>query len=104
MLLPLLSRKLKRTVPALISHPSLLAHTIYQSLGFDASLVEEGFGLAGTSAGKNPSGGWDGISDIILGNKEWFEAWIDGERKCENGIPALYLVSSLLIDCHFFSC
>ena len=27
-------------------------------------------------------GDWEGISDIILGNKDWFESWLLGERKC----------------------
>lgn len=26
---------------------------------------------------------WDGISEVILGKKEWFEAWMEGERSCE---------------------
>jgi RAD50-interacting protein 1 len=85
LLLPLLSRKLKRIVPSLIPHPSLLAHTIYQALAFDAALVEEGFSLSGTSVGgKNGNAEtWDGISEVILGEKEWFEAWMEGERKCK---------------------
>ena len=24
---------------------------------------------------------WDGISEVILGKKEWVEAWVEGERK-----------------------
>ena len=26
---------------------------------------------------------WEGISEIILGHKEWFDAWMEGERACE---------------------
>lgn len=89
--LPLLARKLNRTVPSLLKRPSLLAHTIYEALAFDAALVEAGFCLAGTSADKHePNDGsqegndkWDGMSEVILGQKEWFDAWIEGERKCE---------------------
>lgn len=91
LLLPLLSRKLRKTSPALIAHPPILAHTIYQALAFDTSLKEEGFGLRGTSAGAKTQGDakrdedpqWDGISEVILGKKEWFEAWMEGERACE---------------------
>jgi hypothetical protein len=91
LLLPLLSRKLSRTVPTLMTRPSLLAHTIYQALAFDAALVEGGFGISGTSAGRAEIGGavkdgedkWDGISEVILGKKEWFDAWMEGEKKCE---------------------
>ncbi|KAI0095281.1 TIP-1 family-domain-containing protein [Irpex rosettiformis] len=89
LLLPLLSRKLRKTIPTLISHPPILAHTIYQALAFDSSLKEEGFDLGGTSAAatepqdkrsKAESSKWEGISEVILGEKEWFEAWMEGER------------------------
>ena len=89
-LLPPLTHKLRHTVPRLLHHPSLLAHTIYQALAFDASLRRQGFGIKGTSVPtklpkpKDPGGKdqWEGISDQILGEKEWFEAWLEGERKC----------------------
>ncbi|KAF7792494.1 hypothetical protein EIP86_003535 [Pleurotus ostreatoroseus] len=87
LLLPLLSRKLRRTIPALLPHPPILAHTIYQALTFDSALRDEGFDLAGTSAtskAKEKDGKevkkWEGISEVILGKKEWFEAWMEGER------------------------
>ncbi|KAK0198491.1 TIP-1 family-domain-containing protein [Armillaria mellea] len=82
LLFPLLSRKLRRTVPLMLSHPSLLAHTIYQALSFDAALAEEGFTITDTSAQDAfESSKWPGVADIILGKKEWFDAWIDGEKK-----------------------
>ena len=89
LLLPLLSRKLRKTVPALIAHPPVLAHTIYQALTFDSSLREEGFELDGTSAAPatekgTEEGRWQGISEVILGKKEWFEAWMEGERVCKS--------------------
>ncbi|KAF7320188.1 hypothetical protein MKEN_00803300 [Mycena kentingensis (nom. inval.)] len=85
LLFPLLSRKLRRSMPSLLPHPPLLAHTIYQALLFDAAVREEHFTLAGTSAsssGKSEDGDkWDGTSDIILGNDEWFSAWMEGEKQ-----------------------
>ncbi|KAG6919592.1 hypothetical protein DXG01_004256 [Tephrocybe rancida] len=82
LLLPLLSRKLKHIMPSLLPHPSLLAHTIYQALVFDASLSDEGFLIHGTSASKEYThqGKWEGVSEVILGNLEWFEAWLRGEQ------------------------
>lgn len=82
LLFPLLSRKLKRSVPSLLSRPSLLAHTIYQCLSFDTALAEEGFSISNTSAGLAGKTERPGIVQVILGNNEWFDAWIDGERKC----------------------
>lgn len=91
LLLPLLSRKLRRTVPSLTAHPPVLAYTIYQALSFDSALREEGFELTGTSAvlaGEDKADSkWDGISEVILGKKEWFEAWMEGERQCRCCLP-----------------
>lgn len=27
---------------------------------------------------------WEGLSEIILGRKEWFDAWLAGEQRCES--------------------
>ena len=67
---------------------------MYQALAFDAALTEEGFGIRGTSEDfdvlktgnlliTEEGDKWNGISEVILGTKEWFEAWVEGERKCE---------------------
>ncbi|KAJ7456570.1 TIP-1 family-domain-containing protein [Mycena latifolia] len=85
LLFPLLSRKLRRSMPALLPHPPHLAHTIYQTLVFDATVGEEGFSLAGTSAERHQAGEkddkWNGVSDVILGKEEWFATWMDGEKQ-----------------------
>lgn len=85
LLFPLLSRKLKRTISSLLPHPPLLAHTIYQALAFDAAIVTDGFRLEKTSAGSvgSQENQWKGVSEVILGNAEWFEAWLSGEKKCK---------------------
>ncbi|KAL1739732.1 TIP-1 family-domain-containing protein, partial [Schizophyllum fasciatum] len=82
-LLPLVQRKLKRTIPTLLQRPSLLAHTIYQTLGFDATLIEQGFSLRGTSAASTAEDPdqWEGVSETVLGTKEWFDAWMEGEKR-----------------------
>ncbi|KAI0666341.1 TIP-1 family-domain-containing protein [Trametes maxima] len=82
-LLPVIERKLHRTIPALLAHPPILAHTIYQALAFDTALKDEGFDLPGTTVAPVDDNDthWDGISDVILGKKAWFEAWVEGERK-----------------------
>lgn len=83
-------------MPSLLPYPSLLAYTIYQSLSFDASLAEADFSVIGTSASaaslEDSSSGK--ISEVILGRKEWFDAWVDGEKQCQL-FPLL--IKSLLI-------
>ena len=40
---------------------------------------------------------WDGVSEVILGKREWFDAWMEGEMKCEftevSLSTELYLIS-----------
>jgi len=84
LLFPILARKMKRSMNQLLRDHRLLAQTIYQALAFDSQLIEDGFSLAGTSTGRKGSENmnWEGISDVILGNKEWFDAWLEAERQC----------------------
>ena len=85
LLLPIISRKIRKSIPGLLPHPPLLAHTIYQALTFDSALRDAGFGLNGTTQQltDETSKDWEGISEVILGQKEWFETWVRGERTCE---------------------
>jgi len=82
-LLPILSRKIRKTVPQLLSRPSLFAHLIYQTLEFDSALVGEGFKIESTSAAETSDEPWRGISEVILGNPGWFNAWLQAEKKCQ---------------------
>jgi hypothetical protein len=97
LLLPILARKIKRSMDHLIRDPRLLAQTIYQALAFDSQLIEDSFSLAGTSTsrkgGENTN--WEGISDVILGNKEWFDAWLEAERQCRCTIHHAGLTNNL---------
>lgn len=98
-LLPILSRHIRRTIPSLLPHPPLLAHTIYQALAFDTSLREDGFSLSGTLSGCDTDAEWKGVSEVILGRKEWFDIWVEGEKACEHRclMMRVSLVSHMLI-------
>jgi hypothetical protein len=53
-------------------------------LAFDASLREDGFSLSGTFSGRYADDAeWKGISEAILGRKEWFDRWVEGEKACK---------------------
>ncbi|KAG1754984.1 RINT-1 family protein [Suillus paluster] len=80
LLVPILERKLRRTVPTLLSHPALLAHTVYQTLIFDSNMRELGYEFV-VSAEAKKSEEKGGVSSVILGQKEWFDAWLEGEKK-----------------------
>lgn len=47
-----------------------------------------GFGLEGTLAAGDTVEGvspppWEGVSEVILGNQEWFNTWLEAEKKCK---------------------
>lgn len=86
LLLPILERKLKRSVPLLLTRPALLAHTVYQSLIFDSSLRDMGYEFVQDKQEVPDEGKREaergGISKVILDQKDWFKAWLEGEKKC----------------------
>ncbi|KAG6331170.1 hypothetical protein ID866_7919 [Astraeus odoratus] len=81
LLLGILERKIKRSVPQLLGHPALLAHTIYQSLVFDTSVRDLGYEFEQVEGKNEEEAEKGGLSRIILDQKEWFDAWIEGEKK-----------------------
>lgn len=85
LLFPILGRKIRRSVPQLLTQPSLLAHTIYQALLFDAAIREAGFTLANTwecrGITEHKPKEWPGVADVILSHKAWFDEWMEAERR-----------------------
>lgn len=85
LLFPILGRKIRKSVPQLLAQPSLLAHTIYQALLFDAAVRESGFTLANTwecrVTKQHKSKEWPGVADVILSHKSWFDEWMEAERR-----------------------
>ena len=54
---------------------------VYQVIAFDEAVRASGFSLKGTMSQQQEE--WDGLCDVILNNAEWFEAWLEGEKKCQ---------------------
>lgn len=47
-------------------------------------MKDDGFSLAGTlSVRSQETTNWDGIAEVILGRKEWFDRWMEGEKECK---------------------
>lgn len=76
LLLPSLSARLQHHIPQLLSLPPVLAHTIYQTLEFDGVLRSRNYRPRGHV------GDWEGLSQVILGKREWFDRWVEGEKAC----------------------
>jgi hypothetical protein len=67
------TRKLQKTMPQLTSHPNWLSHTIHQVLQFDKDLSEE-FAYDQYTE----------LSNVVLGNPTWFNAWFQAEKSCKH--------------------
>ena len=81
-LLPLPLSLLNARLPLLLppAHPSLLAHTVHQTLLFDDRVREKGYRPNRTlAAGKRV---WDGLTGEILRMGDVLNAWVEGERDC----------------------
>ncbi|CAE7218412.1 unnamed protein product [Rhizoctonia solani] len=85
LLFSILARKVKKSVPQLLAQPSLLAHTIYQALLFDAAIRESGFTLVNTWESRvtkqHKVKEWPGVADVVLSHKSWFDEWMEAERR-----------------------
>lgn len=64
-------------MPQLLEMPPILAHTIFQVLEFDEVLRGREYRPRGLKSE------WKGLSEIILGKREWYSKWLEGERECE---------------------
>lgn len=67
-------------MPQLLEMPPILAHTIFQVLDFDEVLRRRNYRPRGLKSD------WKGLTEIILGKKEWYARWLEGERECKGGI------------------
>lgn len=79
LLFPILLSFLRVRVPALLDHPALLAHTVYQCVLFDESIRDSGFQLSKTSLYE--SGEWEGLTGAVLREEGWFARWLEGEKR-----------------------
>ena len=78
LLLPLIKDRLIDHLPQLMQLPSVLAHTVYSILEFDGVL--RGLGYSGER--REDKKDWEGIVEVLLGEKEVFTRWLEGEREC----------------------
>ncbi|GAA6009959.1 hypothetical protein JCM11491_000881 [Sporobolomyces phaffii] len=88
-----LAQRVRHHAPQLVHLPPVLAHTIYQVVEFDQVLRARGYPgprksgtaeadvVAAAAAAAEERGEWEGLSQVILGRREWFEKWLEGERE-----------------------
>ncbi|KAG2179757.1 hypothetical protein INT43_003540 [Umbelopsis isabellina] len=71
-----LSRKIKKGMPQVLSQPALLSHTIHEVLSFDQTLRER-YGFVAPEGSEFQLG----LAQIIVGNPDWFDAWLKMEKQ-----------------------
>ncbi|KAL9939695.1 hypothetical protein V8E36_001512 [Tilletia maclaganii] len=75
-----LRTKLTASMPLLLPHPPLLAHTISEYILFDETLRST-YPPANLSVPDTLSRGTAlSLADTVLNNSDWFAAWLEGER------------------------
>nr|ODN88505.1 hypothetical protein L204_06360 [Cryptococcus depauperatus CBS 7855] len=81
-LFPILLSLLRTRIPRLLGHPSLLAHTIYQTAVFDDAIRLQAFDLKDTSLSEEKEAPlWEGLVGAVLREENWFESWLSGEKQ-----------------------
>ncbi|CED85107.1 ER to golgi transport protein/RAD50-interacting protein 1 [Phaffia rhodozyma] len=82
-LLPLPESFLIARIPHLLPpcHPSLLAHTIHQALVFDDQIRMIGYNPVEQDSKAGRSNAWGGLAGVVLGRRDWFDAWLEGEEE-----------------------
>lgn len=73
-----LSRKIKKSMPQVLAQPALLSHTIHEVLSFDQTLRER-YGFVAPEGSEFQLG----LVQIIVGNPDWFDAWLKMEKQCK---------------------
>ncbi|KAH9813247.1 RINT-1/TIP-20 [Melampsora americana] len=99
LLIEMIEKKLKQTIPQILEIKPLLAHTIYKAIEFDTSIKERGFQpIQSSDSSKDEA--WLGTTEVILGNEEWFEVWFEAEKKFfeENGSEIMNSTDTWIIE------
>ena len=78
-LLPMLRRKISVFLPSIAKQPQLLSHFIHELIAFDVSIKDEW-----AYDGGNGVEGWRGLAWEVLVQQDWFGAWLNVEKNCED--------------------
>ncbi|KAG0212487.1 hypothetical protein BGX28_006254 [Mortierella sp. GBA30] len=76
LILEAVERKVRLSVPAMLSSPEILSHAIHEALRFDKTLREnEDYIPPGQTTE------WQGTVQIYLGNREWLKTWLRVQKE-----------------------
>ncbi|KAF9193487.1 hypothetical protein BGZ50_007417 [Haplosporangium sp. Z 11] len=75
-LLGAVEKKIRLSVPAMLSSPEILSHAIYETLRFDKMLRENEFYFP-----PGQTTDWQGTVQVYLGHREWLKAWLRVEKE-----------------------
>ncbi|KAF9354374.1 hypothetical protein BGX26_007797 [Mortierella sp. AD094] len=76
LLLVAVERKIRNSVPAMLSSPEILSHAIHEALRFDKTLREIEYYMP-----PGQTKDWQGTVQIYLGNREWLKTWLRVEKE-----------------------
>ncbi|KAF9121213.1 hypothetical protein BGW39_010760 [Mortierella sp. 14UC] len=76
LLLEAVERKIRNTVPDMLSSPEMLSHAIHETLRFDKALREAELYIPPGQTSE-----WQGAVQIYLGNRPWLKTWLRVEKE-----------------------
>ncbi|KAF9163802.1 hypothetical protein BGX21_001372 [Mortierella sp. AD011] len=76
LLLVAVERKIRNSVPEMLSSPEILSHAIHEALRFDKTLREVEYYMP-----PGQTKDWQGTVQIYLGNREWLRTWLRVEKE-----------------------
>ncbi|KAF9906006.1 hypothetical protein EC991_001088 [Linnemannia zychae] len=69
-------RKIRNTVPDMLSSPEMLSHAIHETLRFDKTLREAELYIPPGQTSE-----WQGAVQVYLGNRPWLRTWLRVEKE-----------------------
>ncbi|KAF9099077.1 hypothetical protein BGX23_004048 [Mortierella sp. AD031] len=76
LLLEAVERKIRNSVPDMLSSPEMLSHAIHETLRFDKSLREAELYIPPGQTSE-----WQGTVQVYLGNRSWLKTWLRVEKE-----------------------
>ncbi|KAG0278694.1 hypothetical protein BGZ95_003374 [Linnemannia exigua] len=76
LLLEAVERKIRNTVPDMLSSPEILSHAIHETLRFDKTLREAELYIPPGQTSE-----WQGAVQVYLGNRPWLKTWLRVEKE-----------------------
>lgn len=74
-----MERKIRNSVPDMLSSPEILSHAIHETLRFDKTLRDSELYIPPGQTSE-----WQGTVQVYLNNRAWLKTWLRAEKECRS--------------------